>query len=206
MSNVQPWSPPGATGPVISRRRRIEDLTYVEREAWERGQADGRVAGLDEARRDQQALTEQLGAQVQRLSAILDLLARPLEQLDAAVEQQLATAAACIARAVVRQELKTDPAHIIALVRECVSRLPISARDVRVHVHPDDAELIRERLATPQQDRAWQLMEDPVLSRGGCLVTSENSSVDARLEQLLMSALGALLGEERASEARGADA
>jgi len=104
---------------------------------------------------------------------------------------------------VVRQELKSDPTRIIALVRECVGRLPVAAREVRVHVHPEDAALIRQHLATPQQDRSWQLMEDPVLSRGGCMVTSENSTVDARLEQLLMTAIGALLGEERAGEARG---
>jgi flagellar assembly protein FliH len=205
MIDVQTWSPPGATGPVISRRRRVEDLNYLEREAWERGHADGHAAGLIEARREQKALTDQLGAQVQNLGAILELMTRPLEALDAAVEQQLATAAACIARGVVRQELKTDPARIIALVRECVGRLPIAAREVRVHVHPEDAALIRQFLATPQQDRVWQLMEDPVLSRGGCLVSSENSSVDARLESLLMTAIGALLGEERGGDAaRGA--
>jgi flagellar assembly protein FliH len=206
MNGVQAWSPPGATGPVISRRRRVEDLGHLEREAWERGHTDGRAAGLTEARREQQALTDQLTAQVRNLAAILDLLARPLEALDAAVEQQLATAAACVARGVVRQELKADPARIIALVRECVGRLPIAARDVRVHVHPEDAALIRQFLATPQQERAWQLLEDPVLSRGGCQVNSENSSVDARVEQLLMTAIGALLGEERGGETRGAGA
>jgi flagellar assembly protein FliH len=203
MSAVQSWVPPGAKGAVVSRHRRIEDLSYTEREAWERGHAAGRDAGFVEAQREQSALTEQLRAQSQRVDEILALLARPLAELDTAVEQQLATSVACVARAVVRQELKAEPTRIIALVRECVGRLPIAAREVRVHLHPDDAALIREHLATPQQQRVWQLMEDPVLSRGGCLVTSENSSVDARLEQLLMTAIGALLGEQRGGEARG---
>jgi len=203
MSAVQSWTAPGARGPVISRQRQVEDLSWLEREAWERGHAAGQAAGIADAQREQRALTEQLAAQVQRIGEILELLARPLEALDASVEHQLATAAACVARAVVRQELKSDPTRIIALVRECVGRLPVAAREVRVHVHPEDAALIRQHLATPQQDRSWQLMEDPVLSRGGCMVTSENSTVDARLEQLLMTAIGALLGEERAGEARG---
>jgi flagellar assembly protein FliH len=200
---VQSWAPPGANGTVISRRRRVEDLQLLEREAWEKGLTAGRTAGEAELRREHQAYSEQLATQVQRLDQILKLLNAPLAALDTAVEAQLAEAVTVMARAVVRQELQLQPERIIALVRECVGRLPLTAREVRVHLHPDDAALIRERLAAPQAERAWQLVEDPVLSRGGCRISSENSTVDARVESLLQAATAALLGEERQPASRG---
>lgn len=68
-----------------------------------------------------------------------------------------------------------------------------------MHLHPEDAALVRERLASPQAERAWSIIEDPVLGRGGCRVTAENSEIDARLETRVAAAIAQLLGEERAA-------
>jgi flagellar assembly protein FliH len=119
------------------------------------------------------------------------------------VEQQLAALALIIARQLVRRELQLDPAQVIAVIRETVALLPVAARDVRVHLHPQDAAVVRERLATPASDRAWSLVEDPVMARGGCRVTTDTASIDARLETRINAVAVAVLGEERAAE-RGA--
>jgi flagellar assembly protein FliH len=197
-ATVLPWALPPVDGPLVGRRRGIEDLQLLEREAWETGYAAGREAGVIAARNEQQAFGRQLDAQVQRLDDLLQLMSRPLQELDAEVEQQLVAVAGSIARAIVRRELQTEPEQIIALVRETISLLPIAAREVRVRLHPDDAALIRTRLADTTSERAWSIVEDPVMSRGGCLVSSENSTVDARVEQRLASAIAAVLGEQRA--------
>jgi flagellar assembly protein FliH len=86
---------------------------------------------------------------------------------------------------------------VIAIIRDCVQLLPASARDVRVHLHPQDAAVVRERLATPAAERAWTLVEDPVMGRGGCRVVAEHSQVDARLESRIAAAVAAVLGDAR---------
>ncbi len=43
------------------------------------------------------------------------------------------------------------------------------------------------------------MVEDPTLARGGCLVRTENSQIDARLESRVNAIVGSMLGEERAS-------
>ena len=48
------------------------------------------------------------------------------------------------------------------------------------------------------------MVEDPTLSRGGCLVRSENSQIDARVESRVHAIVGSMLGEERAG-ARATD-
>jgi flagellar assembly protein FliH len=103
----------------------------------------------------------------------------------------------------VRRELKTDPAQVIAVIRECVVRLPAAARDVRVKLHPQDAAIVRELLTTnPGTERAWNIVEDPALTRGGCVVVSDSSTIDARLDSRLNAVVAAAFGDERAPGAR----
>ena len=48
------------------------------------------------------------------------------------------------------------------------------------------------------------IAEDPILPRGGCRVTSENSTIDAQVEQRLGAAIAAVLGDERSAAANEA--
>jgi flagellar assembly protein FliH len=201
MSEAATWQLPALGGQVLPGRRRSENLTAIEREAWEQGHAQGREAGLIAAQQEAQAAAEQAELRVQQLQSILDLMARPLADLDQQVQRQLALLAGAIARQIIRRELKTQPDEIVAVVRETVGLLPIVARQVRVHLHPEDAELVRSRLASASGERAWSIVEDPMLSRGGCRVTSETSSIDAQLEQRLGAAIATMLGDERAMAA-----
>ena len=195
-ANVLAWTLPKVEGPVVGRRR-VEELDALEREAWEQGFAAGRADGRAAALAEQQAQGEALRARVQRLDGLLNLLARPLAELDEAVLRQLAMLSGAVARQLVRRELRTQPEQIIAVIRETVSLLPATARDVRIHLHPDDAALVRERLAEPATARAWTLIEDQVITRGGCRISGENSSIDAQVETRRGAAIAAVLGDER---------
>jgi flagellar assembly protein FliH len=83
-------------------------------------------------------------------------------------------------------------------VRHTVTLLPLASRNIKVHLHPDDAAVVREKLAAPHGDQQWQLSEDPLMARGGCRVTTDNSSIDARFETAFAAALSGLLGDDRA--------
>lgn len=191
------WELPPIDGPVVARRRRNADLDAIEREAWDKGYADGREAGLAAAQQEQQSAMAEIDRRVRHLASILEFMAHPIAELDDQVQRQLATLAGAIARHVIRRELKLQPDDIIGVIRDTVSLLPIAAREVRVHLHPEDASLVRSRLAEVTSERAWSITEDPILPRGGCRVTSETSTIDARVEQRLGAAIAAVLGDER---------
>jgi len=193
------WELPPIDGPVVARRRRVEQLDALEREAWEKGYAEGREAGVAAVRQEEQAALAEIERRARQLASILDFMAKPIADLDEQVQTQLALLAGAIARQVVRRELKTHPDQIIAAIRETVSLLPMTARDVRVHLHPEDAKLVRSRLAEATSERAWTITEDPILPRGGCRVSSENSTIDAQVEQRLGAAIAAVLGDERSA-------
>lgn len=199
-AEIIPWIAPEITptGAHPHATDPAADLDRIQREAWDAGFARGLEAGEAAAISEQRPQLLALKAGVDRLASILDLLSTPLADLDKSVEDELANLACAIARHVVRRELQADPAQIIAAVRHAVSLLPSSAREVRIHLHPEDAALVRERLAEPNAERAWILVEDPVLERGGCRVNAEHSQVDARVETRLGAAIAAVLGEKRA--------
>ena len=200
---AQVWSAPSIEGasPVGARRRRtVGDIVAQEEALFDMAKADGRAEGLALAKAEIDARLRRLDAQARLFEASMAALSRPLALLDTDMQQKLAELSLAIARQLLRRELKTDPTQVIAVVRETVALLPAAARDVRVTLHPEDAALLRERLATPQAQGAWTIHEDPVMSRGGCRVTAEAAQIDARLETRLASVMAAMLGETRAAE------
>jgi flagellar assembly protein FliH len=208
MSAVSRWDLPTVSGQAIQGRRTgrtVGELEDVERRAYEEAFAKGRDAGMAAARNEMQPQIDKLKQQVARFDAILGSLSRPLEELDEQVERQLVHLALTVARQLVRRELRIDPAQVIAIIRETVALLPAATRDVRVHLHPEDAAIVREKLATPMSDRAWSILEDPVMTRGGCRVTTDTAQIDARLETRINSLITELLGDQRATAARGSE-
>jgi len=191
-ATVALWSAPDIDGIPAAQRKMatvggLADLqAEAHKEAFAQGLLEGREAGRAEVR-----------TQVERLAGMFHDLAKPFEELDAEVERELLTLAMALARQIVRRELKADPTQIIGIIREAIAALPVAARDIRVHLHPEDAAVVKQHLAPTENARAWAIVEDPVMARGGCQIASATSRIDARLETRLGGILSELLGSER---------
>ncbi len=185
------WTAPDMDGPAAQEKPpTVSGLVDLQAEAYKEAFAQGLAEGREAGRGD-------VRAAVERLSGMFHDLARPFEQLDADVERELLTLAMALARQIVRRELKTDPTQIIGIIRDAIAALPVAARDVRVHLHPEDAVVMRENLAPTSSERAWVIVEDPVMARGGCQITTANSRIDARLETRLNTIVSELMGTDR---------
>jgi flagellar assembly protein FliH len=196
------WAPPSVHGPISKPRVvAIADLRSKERATLEEHYAKAKTDGIAAGRAEFEARTAIVNARIASLDSILGVLGKPLAEMDAQVEKQLVTLALTVAKHLVRRELRIEPTQVVAIIRETVALLPAAARDVRVHLHPEDAALVRERLAQPQAERAWSVIEDPVMGRGGCRVTTDTALIDARLETRLGAVITQVLGTDRA-EAR----
>ena len=166
-------------------------------------EARGYEAGMARVRAETATRLAALEERVKRLDAVLHVLARPLEQLDADIESELTQLALAIGKQIARRELRTEPTQVIAILRESLALLPVAAREVRVHLHPEDAATVREHLTAATTERAWTIVEDPTLSRGGCVVHSQSSRIDARLEARIAAVAASALGDERAPAREG---
>jgi flagellar assembly protein FliH len=88
-------------------------------------------------------------------------------------------------------------------VRQAISVLPASARNIKVHLHPEDAQLVREILSMEngaEEERRWSIVEDGTLTRGGCKVESDTSRIDSTVESRLATVINEVLGGERESD------
>jgi flagellar assembly protein FliH len=195
LSDCQAWLvPEGGQGGAGTARpltaRQLEEIhNRARQEGFQQGLQEGRQQGLEE-----------MQVHVGTLQTLLACLEKPFEQLDDAVERQLTELAMLVARQLVRRELRTEPEQIIAVVREALGALPVAARNVRLAVHPEDAALIRETLALGDSESHLQIVEDPVLSRGGCKVISDTSQIDASVEARLNAVISHVLGGQRDSD------
>ena len=164
------------------------------KEGFELGKSEGYSHGLSEAETE-------VNEKITHFSQLISALSNPLESLDEEVEHELMSLSMLLARHLVRRELKLDPSHVIAAVREAVELLPISARNIRVFLHPDDAILVRDALSVNEDEELrWNIVEDPIISRGGCNVESEYSRIDATVESKLNTVIAQVLGDEREQE------
>ena len=187
------WQAPdvSATGSAAGLRRNDDaDLNALQQRAWQQGLEEGRAAGIE-------ASTRELGTHIAAVERVLDALARPLEDLDHRVEEELLALVQAIVRQLIRREVHLDPAHIIGVIREGLAALPLAAGDITVRLHPGDADIVRGCLTENATDRAWRLEADPLLDRGGCLISSARSTIDARLETRLARVIAGLLEDER---------
>ena len=200
------WQVPEVTGVLVGRgpeeekahhaktqltAKQIEEIQEQARlEAAEQGYQEGYQQGLEAAQ-------SRIDEQVRHLQQVMSALHQPFDELDEQVEEQLSQLAMIVARHLIRRELRTDPGQVIAVVREALAALPISSRGVRLHLHPEDAQLLRDAFSMNEQEAAIQILDDPLLSRGGCRVETETSQIDATVESRLNALIAQIMGGER---------
>lgn len=184
------WAAPSIDGvagqgfPTASRLQDVQKQAYDE--AWQAGHAEGIKAGDEETRK-----------RAERFDELLCALARPFDQMDETVEKQLVELAMTVVKQLFRRELKIDPGHVVGVVREALQLLPGTSKNINVHLHPEDAQLVEELLSTSGGDGAWTVVEDPLVSRGGCKIITTNSQVDAQAETRLREVINGITGDER---------
>lgn len=178
----------GAGAHLLSESQVDHLRSQMQDQAFEQGYREGLASGQSE-----------VAARAQRFEALMTKLAYPFEELDAAVEDELIDLAKILATHILRRELKSDPGQIVGAVRDCVEVLPAGARNVRLFLHPDDAQLVRE-YASGDQGSGWTIQEDASIAKGSLRVESDTSHIDGRIESRLNEIIGTALGTSRSSD------
>ena len=205
--DIRQWLPPDINGGKVTQQRTVQppsapptadELEKLQKAAYEEGLEQGRKAGFEFGHKEGlEQSRKQLQQYTDELDRLLKTFEQPLAELDNQLERELLSLVIAIVRQLVRREVKSDPNLIIGVVREALSILPVNSRGVRLLVHPEDADLIREIYALGDTEVGWQLVEDPVINRGGCKVVTETSQIDATLDSRLASLIAPLLAGAR---------
>ncbi len=181
----------GANGAGVVTARELES---IHKQAYAEGFETGTVEGYADGQRRAAA---DIIARCEILDAVTQQLVAPLATLDEDMVTSVAELALLIARHLVRRELKTAPGEVIGVVRETMRLLPIASRGTTLHLNPDDAELVRSALAIDTDGISWRVEADPLISRGGCIVETETSRIDATVESRIAAIASKMFGGER---------
>jgi flagellar assembly protein FliH len=116
----------------------------------------------------------------------LDDLANLRKQIFTASEREVIKLSLEIARKVVKREVTIDEEVILALVKVALNRLGEESV-MTIRVSPRDYQSIlrysNSQGKTSPLHAGITLVEDAMISRGGCLVETEAGIIDARIEE-----------------------
>ena len=180
LSGFAAWRPNAigegaAPGPAATPAQRGDEQQAAHHAGYQAGYRDGLVA-LESFK---QTFAMQMTAQLGLLTSAFD---QAFAELEGQVAASVARTATALARQVVRSELVARPELIAQVATEAVNAVLLSARHIRVHVHPDDLALVQAGAGEALAARQTRLLADPALARGGCRIDSDLGSIDARIE------------------------
>jgi flagellar assembly protein FliH len=174
----------------------LDELEAIRQEAYNEGFAtgekDGFHAGQLKARQEADAA---LGERVQRLEKLMQHLLEPIAEQDKQLEHGLVTLVSHMVQQVIRREMATDSSQVRLVLREALKLLPMGAQNIRIHVNPQDFEMIKA--LRERHEESWRILEDEALLPGGCRVESESSRIDASVETRMAQALKLLFEHQR---------
>lgn len=157
------------------------------------GYAEGRAAGL--ASLDEQTKREALDAVRGKLTALTDTLASCLARFNADKRNLLTRAESGVidlAYAIACRVCKALPALSSDSARGNARHVLDMARhehDIRLHVHPDDLESLREYAAECvgriDELEHVEVEADAAVERGGCVLHARDGTIDASIDKQL---------------------
>jgi flagellar assembly protein FliH len=166
-----------------------------ESQSDEEGAEDQIAAAVAEA---EQRLHVEVG---NRLGAAVEMLRTTSERLAAEARSDALEVGFLIAKRILETELTSSPEPLVALVRSTIRRLG-EARKMVVRLSTGDAEAVNAILAARGPSAVStvataqiEVVADPALARGDCMVESDVGTVDGRIATRLEELRRALAEE-----------
>lgn len=182
----------------------LEELEAIRQEAYNEGftagERDGFHSGQVRARQEAEVA---LTAKLRSLEIVMEQLLEPIAQQDRELEQALVRLVEHVTKQVIQRELKDDSTQLQRILREALKLLPMGAENIRIHLNPQDFDLVKA--LRDRHDERWKLLEDENLLPGGCRIESENSVIDASIETRLAQALTQIMEQQRHQATQPAD-
>lgn len=186
------------TGEIARREGYEIGLKKGKEEGFSEGKQEGLLAGKAEA----VALANQeMKPKLVELNQLLTALSHSLNEEDYNLEKTLFDLVKVIAISVIRKELELDPRSLMRVIKETISALPHSKDNIKIIMHPADKAFAESAIA--QGGENWRVVADEEMTRGGCKITTDQSEVDATIEQRIEAVLDQIYQQQAISPKPG---
>ena len=175
----------------------LDEVEAIRQDAYNEGFATGEKDGFHAGQlKARQEADVALAGKVAQLEQVMGHLLEPIANQDQELEKALVSLVSQMARQVIQRELVTDSSQIRNVLREALKLLPMGASNVRIHINPQDFELVKA--LRERHEESWRILEDESLQPGGCRVETEHTRIDASVETRMAQALKQLFEQQRA--------
>ncbi len=165
----------------------------MRQEGYAQGFAQAQAQAVLETQQRIAEFTRNQGDEAaQRLAAVFAATSMQLQQSEQAIAQGVLELACEVARQVLRQELSVNPNVLQPAVREALGMLLADSKSAVVRMNPLDLEVLEEPLRADFSNLSLTLLADARVDRGGCLVESAGTVVDASVEKRWTRAVATL--------------
>ncbi len=170
-----------ASPPAEARRGPEEMIEQAEREGYAEGFEQGRSQGFP---------AEQLRLEPSR--SLLRQIRKMLEERDKSMgcraEQDAANLAVIVAREMIRNEIDNHPQRAVSIARQAL-QIVKGMEHLRIRANPADKvraqALVSEITSGVGSNASIQIVCDPSVQQGGCLIESDFGIIDARIDKQL---------------------
>jgi flagellar assembly protein FliH len=177
----QPRVAPMAVSPLI-------DPDHLEREAFKQGYAQGERAGAEAAAARGEAVLRRLEQTIQELHTLRSELVHK-------TERQVVQLALAMAKRIVHREISLDRELLTAMARVALNRLGVHT-GATVRLHPDDYAATHTAQHPDHPNGAIQVVPDPTVRRGGCLIQSDFGLIDIGVDSQIHELTTVLFGRD----------
>ncbi|GAB4406591.1 MAG: hypothetical protein OHK0048_26690 [Rhodoferax sp.] len=161
---------------IAAQRKSAFDDGYAQ------GVAAGRAQAQDELQRQMQAFLEGQGRQAgEQLAQLLRAAQEQIDEAQQAMAQQVLALACQLARQILRREIQTDTQSLLPVLREALAALGADCKAAVVRLNPEDLVAVGPAIQAEWPASGLTLRPDESVVRGGCVVESAGSVVDASL-------------------------
>lgn len=155
-----------------------EQAARIEQEAYDKGFAKGEQDGLAQGEK-------KLAETISEVGELLKTLHGQADSVKSQHEQNLLVLIKTMVDRLVNHEVSVNPKVIQACLNKAMEFV-VDKSIVKVSLHSDDFNRLKEAgLADPtlfEGKNRVQLIEDPNISRGGCVISTDFGEIDATLE------------------------
>lgn len=172
----------------------LEELEAIRQEAYNEGFATGEREGFHSTQlKVRQEAETALAARLDSLDQIMSHLLEPIAEQDGQIEKGMINLVSHIARQVIGRDLRIDSSRITQVLREALKLLPMGADNIRIHLNPQDFELVK--VLRERHEEHWKLLEDETLLPGGCRIETAHSRIDATVETRIEQAISQIFDQ-----------
>ncbi|MBI5590608.1 MAG: hypothetical protein HY881_09015 [Deltaproteobacteria bacterium] len=160
-----------------SQKKEADAYQRGVREGHQDGFSQGRKAGIAEGLKEIEPVIHLFQQAVEEIKKLR-------KELCLKAEKETVKLSLAIVRKILAQEPATNPEIIVGVVKKTFETIAMNA-PVRIRIHPSELAYMRERRSMIPFEGDVTFVEDPSISRGGCVVESLSGDADARIESQL---------------------